>query len=251
MPTFDQHRADWELLGEDDPLWAVLSSPATRGNRWDVDAFFATGVTEIDRTIARLEHFGWVASGDVSTAADFGCGVGRLSRALASHFSSVVGIDVSAQMVARAEELNPDVVGVTFVTNPRPDLSAWADQTFELVHTSIVLQHLPDADTIAGYVAEFCRVLQPGGALVFDVPTRVGWFNRLWLRRRAYRVLRRLGVSHRMLHERLQLSPMTMMAVSSPVVENVLTDGGCLVLGVDVAEVSGMEKSVFYAAKPS
>ena len=60
-----------------------------------------------------------------------------------------------------------------------------------------------------------------------------------------------LRAPHRTLHERLQLSPMTMMAVSSSVIEPVLVDGGCRVLGVDVADVSGMEKSVFYAAEPS
>ena len=39
-------------------------------------------------------------------ALDFGCGAGRLSRALAAHFEHVVGVDVSASMIETARALN-------------------------------------------------------------------------------------------------------------------------------------------------
>ena len=43
---------------------------------------------------------------DNQSALDFGCGVGRLSHALADLFLNVTGIDVSPTMVAKANELN-------------------------------------------------------------------------------------------------------------------------------------------------
>ena len=43
-----QQRRDWDEIGRLDALWAILSDPAKRHGRWDVDEFFATGRREID-----------------------------------------------------------------------------------------------------------------------------------------------------------------------------------------------------------
>ncbi len=39
-------------------------------------------------------------------ALDFGCGVGRLTQALADYFNEVAGVDVSPTMVNKALEYN-------------------------------------------------------------------------------------------------------------------------------------------------
>ena len=41
-------------------------------------------------------------------ALDFGCGAGRLTRALAARFESVVGVDVADAMLDKARALNAD-----------------------------------------------------------------------------------------------------------------------------------------------
>jgi hypothetical protein len=38
------------------------------------------------------------------------------------------------------------------------------------VFSSIVLQHVPDRPAIERYVAEFCRVVRPGGLVMFQLP---------------------------------------------------------------------------------
>ena len=48
---FDQLRRTWDHLGESDPLWAILSDPQKRGNRWDLESFFATGRHEVDEVL--------------------------------------------------------------------------------------------------------------------------------------------------------------------------------------------------------
>src|SRR6185295_16254309 len=103
---FDRVRRTWNYLGASDPLFAILSEPQKRGNRWELESFFATGQNEIDAVLrAVADRFPDVPH---QRALDFGCGVGRLTRALANHFERVIGIDVAASMISRSRELNAD-----------------------------------------------------------------------------------------------------------------------------------------------
>jgi 2-polyprenyl-3-methyl-5-hydroxy-6-metoxy-1,4-benzoquinol methylase len=105
-------------------------------------------------------------------ALDFGCGIGRLTAALARRFEQVDGLDLSPEMIHRARVKVPDGT-VAFHVNPRPDLKLFEDDRFDLVVSLIVLQHVP-SDLQRGYVSEFVRVLRPGGLLVFQIPEGQG-----------------------------------------------------------------------------
>jgi SAM-dependent methyltransferase len=123
-------------------------------------------------------------------ALDFGCGLGRITRALAQHFDESVGVDISEDMVRRARELNVDAPGASFVVNVASDLARFDDAGYDVVFSSIVLQHVPDRPTIKGYIAEFCRVTRPGGLVILQLPSHI--YRTQW--RRLYAGLRRLGV---------------------------------------------------------
>src|SRR5262249_5737737 len=49
---------DWAVLGEADPLWAVLVAPEARRGRWDPDEFFSTGRADVAQTVAWLGEIG-------------------------------------------------------------------------------------------------------------------------------------------------------------------------------------------------
>lgn len=164
----DRLRRVWETLGREDPLWAVLSQSDKRGGRWDPLEFLATGRVEVEAQMAALEPSGYPRRRTL--ALDFGCGAGRLTRALAAHFEQVIGIDVSASMAAAASRLNADVDNVEFRVNASPRLEGIADASVDFVFSHITLQHIP-AGLAAGYVGEFFRVLAPGGAAVFQFTT--------------------------------------------------------------------------------
>lgn len=161
----EQLRKVWQTLGREDPLWAVLSHADKRGGRWDPEEFFATGRAEIDTHMQFLASCHW--PDHRALALDFGCGAGRLSRALAAHFERVIGVDLSASMIETARTLNADVANVEFHENPSPRLDGIADASVDLVYSNMTLQHIP-ARLAAGYVAEFFRVLAPGGVAVFQ-----------------------------------------------------------------------------------
>jgi SAM-dependent methyltransferase len=158
---------DWTKLGLDDPLWAVCVDPARRGGRWDVAEFMASGRAEIAAALDRLDQLGTCA--DRSAALDFGCGVGRLTAALSDHFDSVTGVDISPSMLDMARNLLASRPGCTVLHNASPDLKIFPDASFDLVYSSLVLQHMPRA-LAREYLAEFVRVTRPGGAVVILVP---------------------------------------------------------------------------------
>lgn len=163
---FDRLRRNWENLGKRDPMWAILTAPGTEGGRWDEAAFFRTGV-EFVRWLGA-----WLAEQRVpiptGEALDFGCGIGRLTQALAPHFNSVTGIDISQPMIDLARQKNCHGDKVRYVCNARPDLSIFSDASFDYVQTVIVLQHMR-TEYQQRYLTEFARVLRPGGLLFFQI----------------------------------------------------------------------------------
>jgi len=200
--SFDEVRRDWIRLGEQDPLWAVYVAADKRGGKWDPSQFLATGREDVAAAVAWLAGLGlgppW------RRVLDFGCGAGRLSQALADHADEVVGVDVSPPMLEVARKLDASNK-CSFVLNSSSDLSQFADSSFDLVYSELVLQHLPVA-VIDGYLAEFVRVLRPGGVALLQCTTRPLWtFKgtvwRLapgWLVRLAQRVFLRYPAPMRM-----------------------------------------------------
>jgi ubiquinone/menaquinone biosynthesis C-methylase UbiE len=169
--TFEQVSKDWTRLGAEDPLWAVSVAPDKRGGRWDAEEFLATGRKDVAATMTWLRSLGlprhW------RNALDFGCGAGRLSQALTAHADTVTGVDVSAPMLDVARKLDPDG-RCRFILNRQPDLSVFNDGEFDLIYSDLVLQHLP-RNLIERYLAEFVRVLEPGGIAVLSCTTSPLW----------------------------------------------------------------------------
>ncbi len=162
----------WTRLGKDDPFWAVLTDPSKRGGRWDPKEFFQTGVDEIHAVLKGLESRGVkVLKG---RALDFGCGVGRLSQALAGHFDEVHGVDISPSMLEHANRFNQSAGKCTYHLNGAPDLRIFPDGSFDFIYTAIVLQHMQPRYQ-EGYIAEFFRLLKPGGVVEFQVLAGRGW----------------------------------------------------------------------------
>lgn len=136
-----------------------------------MERFFALGRTDVAASMAWLDRLGLPTR--FARVLDFGCGVGRLSQALAEHADAVVGVDVAPPMIERAREL--DTAGrCEFVLNDAPDLSRFRDGSFDLVYSELVLQHLP-APAVEMYLAEFLRVLKPSGVAVLQCTSSPLW----------------------------------------------------------------------------
>lgn len=160
----------WDEFARYDPLWAILSDPTKAGRQWDLPRFLETGKREISLLFYQLRALG-LAVGR-SAALDFGCGVGRLSQPLASHFDRVVGVDVSAEMIRLANDINQHPDRVRYVCNVRDDLGIFPADEFSFIYSNVVLQHIVPSRALA-YLGEMIRVLAPGGLLVFQLPSHL------------------------------------------------------------------------------
>jgi len=160
---------NWDDLGQQDPMWAICTDNEFHGNRWDPEAFFASGREAVDETIADLAGLGVTLAPD-GRALDFGCGIGRLTLALAAHVDEVVGVDIAPSMIAGAEEHNDVGPRVSYRLNTGEDLAGFEDDSFDLVLSVIVLQHIENRFKV-GYLEEFLRVLRPGGIAYVTIPS--------------------------------------------------------------------------------
>jgi ubiquinone/menaquinone biosynthesis C-methylase UbiE len=95
---------------------------------------------------------------------DAGCGPGALSKWLVDNGATVTAMDVSPEMVRLARQRMGDRARILTADLAEP-LTFLADASADLVVASLVLHYVADW---AAPLAEFRRVLTPGGAVVFS-----------------------------------------------------------------------------------
>ena len=221
----------------------MVSTPQKRFGAWDAEELLHTGEAHVASLMRRARRLGYPEQR--RSALDFGCGVGRLTQALAPHFDECVGVDISEEMLSEARRLSADVPGVRFLLNDDADLRQFADGSFDLVFSHIVLQHVPDRAGVLSYISEFVRVLAPGGLIAFQLPSRIALRHRVQPHRRVWRMLRRLGVSPARLYG-MGLQPIHMGGAPVDEVASALEHGGGRVLVVDTNLVRGGNESSRY-----
>jgi ubiquinone/menaquinone biosynthesis C-methylase UbiE len=238
----------WDELADVDPLWAILTTPGKQYGRWQLAEFFRTGQEEIDAVLAVASKLSrprrW------NRTLDFGCGVGRTTRALAKHFDHCHGVDISAGMIRQARDLNRDCPRCFFSVSSEADLRGFRSRSFDLVYSSFVLQHLPSRDCAIDYIREFMRVARLEGLVVLQVPDRLSLLQRVQLRPRLYTTLRALGAPSELLYSRLRLHPMRMMALAETDVRQAVQASGGAVLEATTVDENNQLAGLRYYIQP-
>jgi SAM-dependent methyltransferase len=179
----EHEREVWNRRARADAFGAILSGKGPTSRKWTNAEFFESGEQEVRIVLAYLTELGvYFQRRD---ALEFGCGLGRLSRALSHYFGTVLGVDVSDVMIGRAKELNSSASNLRFILNVADDLSGITGDSFDFILSDIVLQHIPP-ELSKGYLTELMRLLRPGGIMVFQLPgaaTRHGLLSREVLHR--------------------------------------------------------------------
>jgi SAM-dependent methyltransferase len=159
---------NWTLYGNEDPLWAILTSSSKKGNKWDVQEFFVTGEIDIKNLVEYINSMDYTLQ--FGKALDFGCGVGRLTQALANYFDVCIGVDISPAMIENARKFNNKGERCKYFLNESSSLSFIKEDSIDFIYSKLVLQHI-EPKYSKGYIQEFLRVLKPGGLLVFQIPS--------------------------------------------------------------------------------
>lgn len=115
-------RHDWEIIGARDPFFGALTSPDFRIDKVDAATrrrFYASGESEMATVLDWFEA-------DVrerpsgGSAFAIGCGVGRLTHAIAAHLRSAAGYDLFESMLRFAREGAPANASFTSQLPPGP-----------------------------------------------------------------------------------------------------------------------------------
>jgi SAM-dependent methyltransferase len=176
----------WDERAREQALFFVDNTVDYRNP--DVERFWAEGEETASAILAELG----VTVRPTDTVVEIGCGVGRLTRALAARAAHVTALDVSAEMLSRARELNAELENVRWLHGDGESLAGIDDASADGCFSHVVFQHLPDPELTLGYVREMARVLRPGGWTAFGVSTdpgvhrprhRAGWRLAALLRR--------------------------------------------------------------------
>jgi len=121
------------------------------------DAETGGGLFAVDEPVVA----GYLSGREPGVALDAACGTGRFAELLAGHGHQVIGVDSSPDMLARARRRVPDGQFHLAALDRLP----LPDDAVDVIVCALALVHLPRLQPV---LAEFARVLRPGGDLVIS-----------------------------------------------------------------------------------
>jgi SAM-dependent methyltransferase len=167
---FARIKEEWESMGASEPHWSVLTDDRYRpGNLApNLDAFYASGKTDVDRLLAYLNR-NRIDKSKMQTCFELGCGVGRITGHLASHFPAVTAADISTNhLIAAGKHLGTNRNISLKLFREVSDVSQLGN--YDLFFSVIVLQHNPPP-VIKWMLTKILENLNPGGVGFFQIPS--------------------------------------------------------------------------------
>lgn len=156
----------WDRRANEDAFYFVDNR--LRYGHPDLQAFWEGGRQDLETILDQLSIE--IARDD--DIVEIGCGVGRITRALADRGSTVRALDVSGRMLALAAEHNPTLANVDWIEGDGTSLRPIEDASVDFCFSHVVFQHIPESQITLGYVREMGRVLRPGGRAAFQISNR-------------------------------------------------------------------------------
>ena len=156
-------REFWDARARENALYFVDNRLDYRSP--DSEQFWQAGADALERVLGSLG----VDLRPTDHVVEIGCGVGRLTRAIARRAERVTALDISAEMLDRARRLNPHLASVSWIHGDGTTLAGIPDECADACLSFVVLQHVPDPSVTLGYVREMGRVLRSGGWSAFQV----------------------------------------------------------------------------------
>lgn len=128
-------------------------------------------VGSFDKHVAWEDYNNYLFKGidtNGKTALDFGCGPGRCIVQFANRFKQIDGIDIS-QINLNNAKLWCEENKLPFMPNLYKangvDISDIVEKTYDIVYSTICMQHICVRDIRLSLMKEFLRVLKPDGTL--------------------------------------------------------------------------------------
>lgn len=159
-------RRDWDRRARTDAMHFVNTARAG----WDEGEFFATGEENVrDHILSDMDTVCQGRDPARMRVLEIGCGVGRMTRALAATFGEVHAVDVSEEMVRRAKHFLRSTPNAHVYRNSGKDLRVLGNLDFHFAYSFIVFQHIPSRAVIDSYVGAVSQCLRRGSIFKFQV----------------------------------------------------------------------------------
>jgi SAM-dependent methyltransferase len=170
-------RRDWDRRALDNARHYVV----TGQDHWSDEEFYRSGQITMEEDI--LNDLTNICQGKPPRemkVLEIGCGAGRVTRAFANFFGEVYAVDISREMVLRAQRAVAEFPNARVFRNNGKDLAAlrgsWWQRfrkkeplQLDFAFSFMVFQHIPSRAIIENYVREVNRFLRPGALFKFQI----------------------------------------------------------------------------------
>lgn len=169
---FERTAQQWLDLGKTEPYWSVVTNNSYRMEQvaTHMDTFYATGESEVNQFALALSRAN-LKLDDMQACLELGCGVGRVTAALAKRFSRVVGVDISQAhlSLARQRAMDQNWPAIQWHQLCQVDELSKLGR-FDAVYSQLVLQHNPPP-VMLKLLVDLLWMLNPGGVAYIQIPT--------------------------------------------------------------------------------
>ncbi|MEZ5352834.1 MAG: class I SAM-dependent methyltransferase [Bryobacteraceae bacterium] len=174
----------WERLARRNATYAILTDPTKIEHGWDEAEFLEFGRREVETILLQLQNLGLTFSPQLGL--EYGCGIGRCTVWLETHFEKFVGVDISREMLARARKRVRPSTRLLDVPEFEAEFDGAGTGSVTFLYSRLVLQHNP-VRAMEAIIARWCAAMAPGGVMVFQAampqgkrPGRLGPFSQWW-----------------------------------------------------------------------
>jgi ubiquinone/menaquinone biosynthesis C-methylase UbiE len=150
--SYDNSASQWTIKNRD-PVVGVFDSH----NKWDGYKYLFIDIPDLQNKVVL----------------DFACGPGRNLVKYKNTFKKIDGVDISEINLKNAElwikENKYDVKDFNLYLCNGVDLENIKDNSYDIVMSTIALQHICVYDIRFNYLKEFFRILKPGGHIAIQM----------------------------------------------------------------------------------
>ncbi|MEE7459948.1 hypothetical protein MFUR16E_00610 [Methylobacterium fujisawaense] len=166
--------SNWQQMGQGEPHWSVLTDEKFKQDNINdnMDLFYDTSNRDVEIMKLAFERSGGSIS-QLKTCFELGCGVGRMTVALANIFEHVTAVDISEPHLKHAQTAL-DRRGLRNVTLKKLQKIDQLNEVekFDLFYSIIVLQHNPPP-VMRYMLDQIFSKIKSGGYAYFQIPTYI------------------------------------------------------------------------------
>lgn len=224
--NFDDLQITWNDFGKSEPFWSVLTSDNYKSqnvNEEILDEFYESGYGTILLFEQILQKYNFTFKDKI--VLDFGCGVGRLTKACNDMASKVYGMDISESHLKIAKQ--KDIKSDFFLVDNLETLPKLPNNP-DIITSLIVLQHARP-ELIRHHVDLLLKILNKNGIALLHIP---------------YDIINYQQITS-------QTNVMEMHFVPKSNIMKISNNNNCLVLGIEELDFCGSEliKNCVYVIK--